>query len=208
MCYQMIRNIIRINESLCTGCGLCTGSCPNGAIIVSGLKAKLIREEYCNGCGDCVPACPCKAITMEKLDVAPFNQAAAQQRLAERISGDNPAVVNWPIKLRQVPVSAPYFNGCDLVIAADCTAFTHGDFRRFTTGRTVLIACTKLDNYDYSEQLAKILTRNNVRSIHVIRMDVPCCGGFVVMVRKALEMSGKNIPMVVTVISIKGKVNQ
>lgn len=205
---QMLRNVIRISEPLCTGCGLCTGACPHGAIIVSGLKAKLIRDEYCDGCGECTSVCPRSAVKMENVDTAPFNEAAARQRLAERISDDNPAVTNWPVQLQQVPLSAPYFNDCDLVIAADCTAFTHGDFRRFTTGRTLLIACTKLDSFDYSDRLSKILARNNVRSIHVIRMDVPCCGSFVVMVRKALELSGKNIPMVVTVISMKGKVNQ
>lgn len=206
----MIRKIVHIDEAACNGCGLCAKACHEGAIEMVNGKAKLIRDDYCDGLGACLPACPADAITIEEREADPFDEAAVQARLSPdkaEPTDDAPALGMWPIQIKLAPVSAPYFDNCDLLVAADCTAFAHGNFRELTKGRTVLIGCTKLDNIDYSEKLSKILARNNVRSIKVVRMEVPCCGGMVMMVRKAIETSGLNIPMDVTVISTKGEVN-
>ncbi len=119
-----------------------------------------------------------------------------------------PPINSWPLKLRQVPVGIPAFKDCELVIAADCAAFAHGAFAEFTRGRALLICCTKFDGVDYADKLSKIIARNDIRSIHVVRMEVPCCGGLVVTVRRAIELSGKEIPVDVSVISTTGKVNQ
>ena len=207
----MIRKIVHIDEAACNGCGLCAKACHEGAIEMVDGKAKLIRDDYCDGLGACLPACPADAITIEEREADPFDEAAVQARLSPEKavpSDEAPALGMWPIQIKLAPLTAPYFQNCDLLVAADCTAFAHGNFRELSKGRTVLIGCTKLDNTDYSEKLSRILARNNVRSIKVVRMEVPCCGGMVMTVRKAIEASGLDIPMEVTVISTKGEVNR
>jgi ferredoxin len=172
-------------------------------------KARLLRDDYCDGLGDCLPACPAGAITIEEREAEPYDEAAVRQaQQAADEKEELPVLGMWPIQIKLAPIVAPYFQGCDLLVAADCTAFAHGSFREFTSGRTVLIGCTKLDNVDYSEKLAKIIARNNVRSVHIVRMEVPCCGGMVMAVRKALETAGVDIPVQVTVISTRGEVNR
>lgn len=205
----MIRKIVRIDEELCTGCGLCAQACHEGAIEMVNGKARLMRDDYCDGLGSCLPACPAGAITIEEREAVPFDQAAVEARKETAAAAEDiPALGMWPVQIKLAPVTAPYFQNCDLLIAADCTAFAHGNFQEFTKGHTVLIGCTKLDNVDYSEKLARIFSRNNVRSVHVVRMEVPCCGGMVMTVRKAIEASGLDIPLKVTVISTKGQVNR
>lgn len=208
----MIRKVVYIDEKACTGCGLCAQACHEGAIEMINGKAHLIRDDYCDGLGACLPACPANAITIEEREASPFDESAVQARLGTEktvsVAEDVPALGMWPVQIKLAPVTAPYFQNCDLLIAADCTAFAHGDFQDFTRGHTVLIGCTKLDSVDYSEKLARIFARNNVRSIHVVRMEVPCCGGMVMTVRKAIEASGLDIPLKVTVISTKGQVNR
>lgn len=204
----MVRKIVRIDAELCTGCGLCAQACHESAIEMVDGKARLVRDDYCDGLGSCLPACPAGAITIEEREAAPFDEAAVEARKDAASAADLPALGMWPVQIKLAPVTAPYFQNCDLLIAADCTAFAHGNFQEFTKGHTVLIGCTKLDNVDYSEKLGRIIARNNVRSIHVVRMEVPCCGGMVMTVRKAIEASGLDIPMQVTVISTKGQVNR
>ena len=113
----------------------------------------------------------------------------------------------WPVQIKLVPVNAPYFDGADLLIAADCTAFAYGNFHNdFIKDKITLIGCPKLDSVDYSEKLTAILAVNDIKSVTVVRMEVPCCGGIQTAVQKALDASGKNVPLNVTVISTDGKI--
>lgn len=145
-----------------------------------------IDEEKCNGCGACAKACHEGAIGM--------------------VNG-KAKLMQWPVQIKLVPVNAPYFDGADLLVAADCTAYACGSFHSdFMTGKITVIGCPKLDATDYSEKLGEIVKRNNIRSITVARMEVPCCGGIEHAVRKAVTDSGKNIPVAVRIITTDGNV--
>ena len=225
----MIRRIITIDEEKCNGCGLCAKACHEGAIGMVGGRAKLLREDYCDGLGDCLPACPMNAISFEMREAPAYDEAAvlAAKKAKEAQPCDCPgsacktiqpaaaavgAVVpsqlqNWPVQIKLAPVNAPYFDGADLLIAADCTAYAYGNFHsKFMQGKVVLIGCPKLDGVNYAEKLAQIFQYNDIRSITVTRMIVPCCGGLPFAVKNALEMSGKDIPMQVAVISPDGQI--
>ena len=195
----MVRKIIKIDESKCNGCGLCAAACHEGAIGMVNGKAKLLREDYCDGLGDCLPACPTGAITFEEREAPAYDHAAA--------SGEIPSELRqFPVQLKLVPVRAPYFDGADLLIAADCTAFAYGAFHRdFIRGRVVLVGCPKLDEGDYTEKLAAILAANEIRSVTVVRMEVPCCGGIQRAAEAAVAASGRKIPLKVSVIGIDGQ---
>ena len=113
----------------------------------------------------------------------------------------------WPVQIKLVPVKAPYFDGAKLLVAADCTAFAYGNFHNdFIRNRITLIGCPKLDSVDYSEKLAEILKNNDIRSVTVVRMEVPCCGGIENAVKQALLASGKMIPWQVVTISTDGSI--
>lgn len=207
----MIRKIITIDERKCNGCGLCAGACHEGAIGIVDGKAKLLREDYCDGLGDCLPACPVDAISFEEREAPAYNEAAV---LAAKKTKETPAVArvpsrltNFPVQLKLVPPKAPWFDGADLLIAADCTAFAYGNFHSdFIRGRVTLIGCPKLDSVDYSRKLAEVFTNNDVRSVTVTRMQVPCCGGLEYAVKQALLASGKEIPLQVVTISADGRI--
>ena len=193
----MIKKIIKIDEEKCNGCALCADACHEGAIGIVDGKAKLLNEDHCDGLGDCLPVCPTGAISFEEREVSPCaHSAPAEMRT-------NNALSNWPVQIKLAPVNAPYFNGADLLIAADCTAFSYADFIK---NRIVLTGCPKLDMVDYSEKLAEIIRSNDISSVTVTRMIVPCCGGLEFAVRKAVESSGKDIPLDVVTISIEGEI--
>lgn len=228
----MIRKIIKIDEEKCNGCGACVSACHEGAIGLVDGKAKLLRDDYCDGLGDCLPTCPTGAITFEKREAADYNEKAVMEnklkkhgiahhvgcpgsrlsRIMHEHSSPNEVkaesrLSQWPVQIKLVPVNAPYFDGADLLIAADCTAFAYGNFHNdFIKDKITLIGCPKLDSVDYSEKLTAILTVNDIRSVTVVRMEVPCCGGIQIAVQKALDASGKRIPLNVTVISTDGKI--
>ena len=201
----MIREIIKIDESKCNGCGLCASACHEGAIGMVNGKAKLLREDYCDGLGDCLPACPTGAISFEEREARPYDHAAVTA--AKSAAGGSSRLSQWPVQIKLAPVNAPYFDGADLLIAADCSAYAFGDFHSmFIQNRVTLIGCPKLDECDYSEKLTSIMAQNDIKSVTVVRMEVPCCGGLEAAVRKAIKNSGKFIPWQVKTISIDGRI--
>ncbi|MGN1141425.1 MAG: ATP-binding protein [Oliverpabstia sp.] len=196
----MIRKIIQIDESKCNGCGLCAKACHEGAIGMAGGKAKLLRDDYCDGLGDCLPQCPTGAITFVEREAAAYDEKAVKEN-KRRIS----QLRQWPIQIKLVPVNAPYFEGANLLIAADCTAYAYGSFHQdFIQGKVTLIGCPKLDSVDYSKKLTDIISGNNIKSLTIVRMEVPCCGGIQNAAVTALKNSGKMIPWQVVTISTDG----
>lgn len=196
----MVRQIIHIDESKCNGCGLCAKACHESAIAIIDGKAKLIRDDYCDGMGDCLPNCPTGAITFETREAAPYDEAAVEANKKKTLS-------NWPVQIKLAPVQAPYFDGAKLLIAADCTAYAYANFHKdFIKGKTTLIGCPKLDAIDYSEKLTDIIRNNNIVSVSIVRMEVPCCGGLEMAAKNAIQNSGKFIPWQVVTISIDGNI--
>ena len=209
----MIRRIITIDEAKCNGCGLCAKACHEGAIGMVDGKAKLLREDYCDGLGDCLPACPMNAISFEEREAPAYNEAAVlaakQSRGAVSFEKIPSQLTNFPVQIKLVAPNAPYFEGADLLIAADCTAFAYGNFHGdFMAGKVTLIGCPKLDGVNYAEKLTQIFQYNNINSITVTRMTVPCCGGLPYAVKTALENCGKNIPLQIVTIRPDGTLVQ
>lgn len=196
----MIRKIIEINEEKYNGCGLCAKACHENAIGMVNGKAKLLRDDYCDGLGDCLPTCPTGAITFVEREAAAYDEAAVEANKRKKNR-------QWPIQIRLTPVNAPYFDGADLLIAADCTAFAYANFaKEIQKGKITLIGCPKLDPVDYSEKLTAILEQNDVKSVTIIRMEVPCCGGIQNAAMTAMKKSGKFIPWQVLTVSVEGEV--
>ena len=183
----MIRRIIQIDEEKCNGCGACAAACHESAIGMVDGKAKLLRDDYCDGLGDCLPACPTGAITFVEREAAAYDEAAV-------IRNQRP-LQQWPVQIKLVPTSAPYFDGAKLLIAADCTAYAYASFHEdFKNEKIVLVGCPKLDSVDYSEKLEEIIRSNNITEVTIVRMEVPCCGGLEMAAKRALQNSGKFIP--------------
>ena len=232
----MIRKIIKINEKKCNGCGLCVSACQEGAIGLVDGKAKLLRDDYCDGLGNCLPACPTGAISFEEREAAEFDEAAVKANMAanqpdtlacgcpgthsktiKRDSYCEPEqhqtvsaqthLNQWPVQIKLVPVNAPYFNNANLLVAADCAAYAYGNFHaEFMKSKITVIGCPKLDDGDYSDKLTLILKQNNIKSVTVVRMEVPCCGGIENAVKTALKNSEKMIPWQVVTISTNGNI--
>ena len=196
----MVRKIIKIDKEKCNGCGLCAKACHENAIGMVNGKAKLLRDDYCDGLGDCLPTCPTGAITFVEREAAAYDEAAVEANKRKKNR-------QWPIQIQLTPVNAPYFDGADLLIAADCTAFAYANFaKEIQKGKITLIGCPKLDPVDYSEKLTAILEQNDVKSVTIIRMEVPCCGGIQNAAVTAMKKSGKFIPWQVLTVSVEGEV--
>ena len=231
----MLRKIIKIDEEKCNGCGACATACHEGAIEMVNGKAKLTKENYCDGLGDCLPACPVDAISFEVREALAYDESAVKAAQAAKKAeavppcgcpGSNAKAINrpqqpnndvctpvssrlrqWPVQIKLVPVHAPYFDGANLLIAADCTAYVYGNFHnKFMNNRITLIGCPKLDEGDYAEKLTQIITLNDIKSVTVARMEVPCCGGIENAVKRALMASGKFIPWQIVTITNDGRI--
>lgn len=229
----MIRKIIRIDEEKCNGCGVCATACHEGAIDIVDGKAKLVREHFCDGFGDCLPACPTGAISFEEREAPEYDEKAVEEAKRQKSGGAKTAahqcpgaamremnratkapvqtasetseLLNWPVQIKLAPVCAPYFDGAKLLIAADCAAYAYASFHRdFIRNKVTLIGCPKLDDIDYSEKLTEIFKKNEITSVTVVRMEVPCCGGLEMAAKKALQASGRFIPWQVVTIGIEG----
>jgi ferredoxin len=251
----MIRKIIKINDELCDGCGLCVNACHESAIGLVDGKAKLLRDDYCDGLGNCLPVCPTNAISFEEREALEYNEeevnrnierqkaenarreaeaarasahshgfaggcpgsrAMSQQRqeiaevsastTSEAVRSTPSMLRQWPVQIQLVAPNAPYFQNANLLIAADCTAYAFGDFHQFMKNKITLIGCPKLDEVDYSVKLTQILKMNDIKSVTVIRMEVPCCGGIVHAVKTAMTNSGVMIPWRVITIGTDGAI--
>lgn len=241
MSVKVTRQIIRIDESKCNGCGQCVEACHEGAIRMVHGKAKLVSDIYCDGLGDCIGECPQGAITFETREAELYDEKAVQAHMeavtgidcqsggctgsktrvlnkgnepgnsSPVVSENGPMVSelgNWPVQLKLVPVNAPYLQSSDIVLAADCTAFSHGNFNQtFLKGENIvcLIGCPKLDDKEYyRDKIAEIMELNEIHSITVVYMEVPCCGGMVRLVEAAIEKARLDMDLKLVKIGIKG----
>lgn len=239
------RQIIRIDEEKCDGCGLCVPACAEGAIEIRGGKARLVAAKYCDGLGACLGECPRGALTIIEADVEAFDMEAAEahvktlkpapppeapampcgcpstliQLFPAATAGEKPplpvggnhpdsALTHWPVQIRLVPPTAPFLKNADLLIAADCTPVAYAGFHQdFLTGKVVLMGCPKFDDVPaYVEKFTQIFRYNALRRITILAMEVPCCQGLPAIVRKALDQSGREIPLEVVVVSLRGKI--
>lgn len=207
----MIRKIIHIDEEKCNGCGACATACHEGAIGMIDGKARLLRDDYCDGLGDCLPVCPTNAITFTEREAAAYDEAAvnaAKAKKEDKTDTEKASQLSqWPVQIQLIPENAPCFQGANLLIAADCTAYAYAGFHeKFMRGQVTLVGCPKLDSVDYAEKLMEIIRNNDVRSVTTIRMEVPCCGGLENAVKTALQRSGKYLPWQVVTISVDGRI--
>lgn len=200
-----------LRDDYCDGLGDCLPTCPTGAITFEEREAvaydeaavmqAMAAKAATNAAGASAPAadeplaCGCPGSMARQLH--PSSNAVVTERPS--------CLQQWPVQIKLAPLSAPYFNGADLLIAADCTAFAYASMHeRFIKGHITLVGCPKLDSIDYSDKLTQIIANNDIASISVVRMEVPCCGGIVNAVETAIRQSGKSIPYDVTVVSVEG----
>ncbi len=239
---KQIRQIIRIDEEKCNGCGACVPACVEGALQVIDGKARLVSETYCDGLGACLGECPQGAISFETREADEFDEAAATERAAgahphdhhaahshdgfvcpsaktidrtQDSAGHRPTVIGgiaselrqWPVKLYLVNPSASYFENADLLISADCVPFAYGGLHPdFLRGKVLVTGCPKFDDVDlYAGKLAEIVALNNIKSITVLQMEVPCCSGMQRLAEHAVAQSGKSIPIEVVTITLTGE---
>lgn len=249
-----MREVVRIDEDKCDGCGLCVPSCAEGAIRVIDGKARLVADNLCDGLGNCLGACPKDAITIERRPAADFDEEAVEAHLAgveapaeepaeeetpeplacgcpgtmlrkldgavgpreaaepadDASTGGPSRLGQWPVQLALLPAGGEIWDGADVLLAADCAAYAVGDFHdRFLAGRTVAVACPKLDETDgYDSKLRRILAGNDIRSVTVVQMEVPCCGGLETLARNAIEASGRDVPLNVVTVTVDGRVQE
>ncbi|HAM35027.1 MAG TPA: 4Fe-4S ferredoxin [Elusimicrobia bacterium] len=232
----MKRKIIRIDESKCDGCGQCASACAEGAIKIVAGKAKLVSDTYCDGLGACIGECPQGALTIEEREAEVFDEAAVKKHLAAKrsaaahggcpsarmmdfgagatgSSGPGPstpsALSQWPIQLHLVSPSAPYFQGSQVVLAADCVAYALGNFHgTWLKGKRLAIACPKLDESQdvYVEKIRALIDESRIDTLTVMIMQVPCCGGLLALVKRAGESARRKVPVKCVVVGLRGDV--
>jgi len=227
----MQRDIIKIDDEKCNGCGLCVPNCHEGALQVIDGKVRLVSELMCDGLGACIGHCPEGAITIEKREAEPYDEiienaghhahaAGSCPGSRERImapvpsfasvAGEMPSqLTHWPVQMHLVNPNSPAYRGADLLLAADCVAFSLGSFHKdFLKGKSLAIACPKLDHgtETYIDKLTAMIDTAKVNTVTVMMMEVPCCGGMMQMVRTALAGASRKVPVKAVIVSIDGKI--
>jgi Pyruvate/2-oxoacid:ferredoxin oxidoreductase delta subunit len=227
-----LRNIVKIDETKCNGCGLCVKACAEGAIKLINGKAKLVSETYCDGLGACIGHCPQDAITIEQRQADAFDEQATKAHLAQinktpfvcpgvsaktlqpaSESSQGPAasqLTHWPVQLKLVSPDAPYFADAHLLLVADCVPFAMSDFHStLLRGKSIVIGCPKLDDpHFYIEKLADIFRSNKLKSLSVVHMEVPCCHGLTRIASEAMERAGMKMTFEDVTVSIDGKLER
>jgi NAD-dependent dihydropyrimidine dehydrogenase PreA subunit len=208
---MVVRKIVKIDEALCTGCGNCIPKCAEGALQIVNGKARIVKEIYCDGLGACLGHCPQGAITIEEREAEGFDSEAVhnhssklQEKKTEKLSRPQ-----WPVQLNLVPIEASFYQGADLLLVADCVPIAYPKLHEtFMPGRRIMIGCPKFDDaHEYAQKLGEILKRNNVASITILHMEVPCCSGLKWIVDQAVKASGKRISVTSHEFTIDGKIN-
>lgn len=232
---MVLRKIVKIKEERCNGCGQCIPNCAEGALKIVDGKARLVKDIYCDGLGACLGHCPQGAISIIQREADDFDEEAVHAYLAEQkehqaeeetlacgcpsssaqtleassseVSNKGSALRQWPVQLNLVPVEAPFYEDAGLLVMTDCVPIAYPNLHSsLLPGRTVLIGCPKFDDAQgYAEKLSLILRRNNVRSITVAHMEVPCCLALNRIVDWAVAASGKDIPIRRHVVTVKGE---
>jgi len=209
------RKIIEIDENLCTGCGKCILNCHEGAIEIINGKARLISDNLCDGLGACMGGCPENALKIIEKTTESFDEEAVKKHLNKKslcsslkMNPFEDKNLNWPLKISLVSLDSEMFHDKDLIVAADCASACCRDFHaKIADGKTVVIGCPKLNNTEeYMKKIKDILLRNKIKSLTVVRMEVPCCTGLETAVKKSVELSGKNIGVKIINISRQGKI--
>lgn len=197
-----------LREDYCDGLGDCLPACPTGAISFEEREAPAYDEEAVRAAKAKAEAtqaplpCGCPGSQAKRIE-----RKSAEGGKAYAAGETESELRQWPVQIKLVPTRAPWLDGADLLIAADCTAYAYGDFhRKFMRNRVVLVGCPKLDEGDYADKLTEILKNNDIQSVHIVRMEVPCCGGIVNAAKRALQASGKFIPWHITTISTDGNI--
>ena len=241
---KVVRKIIKIDEELCDGCGLCVPSCAEGALQVIDGKVKILAEKFCDGLGACLGECPQGALQVVERKADEFDEKSVEKHLSEKKTktkeqvlacgcpsagiqtfmptgsgyGDDSspsespteesALSHWPIQIRLVPPTAPFLKRADLLVLADCVPVAFPSLHRhFLKGKAVMIGCPKFDDIqEYIEKFAEIFKTAEINSITSVVMEVPCCAGLPMVIKKGLEKSGKQIPMKEVVVSTRGKI--
>ncbi|MGL6104817.1 ATP-binding protein [Romboutsia sp.] len=233
----MKRKIIEIDQDKCIGCGLCANACHQGAIQIVNGKAKLMSDSYCDGLGMCLPACPVDAIALIEKETEEFDKArkgfALNQDSSCSCPGSKAEIIKhstdknnledtsnstkleselnqWPVQLKLASPMASFWDNADLLIAADCCAYSYANFHKdFMKGKITVIGCPKLDdNQFYIEKLTEIFKTKNINSITVTRMSVPCCGGLVYAVKEAIKNANLDVKYDEFIISTEGEIVQ
>ncbi len=231
------RNMVHIDEEKCDGCGQCIPNCAEGALQIIDGKARIVDDSYCDGLGACLGHCPRDAITIIEREAPEFDEEAVHEHLEilknneaqafgcpasqvqslegspaiDDVETSTPSALrHWPVQLNLVPVKAPFFRDADLLLLADCTAVAYPTLhQRLLEGKTVVMGCPKFDDVKhYVEKLAEMLKVNDVRSLTVAHMEVPCCSALNVVARRALDASGKMIPTQRLIVSVGGDIER
>lgn len=227
---KRLRKIIEIDENLCNGCGQCVPSCAEGAIQIIDGKARLVSEKYCDGLGACLGECPTGALKIVEREADDFDEEAAIKHVdaskqsvhagcpgaqMRRFSPAVPtnqhsesALGHWPVQIRLVPPGAPFLQGADLLVTADCVPIAYGSFHQdFLSGKTVMVGCPKFDDTAmYVDRFTNIFRSSDIASVTVVVMEVPCCQGLPSIVQEGMRRAAKSVPLEKVVISLDGKI--